>query len=120
MKKSPENDTDMGDVITTSPTLPPCMQRRLDAASNIESQTKPNINLPPGVTLHTGVDTFKLSANLIPLALGFSRTSDAHVDVYVYYRDNTMKHMSVNATDLRKLANDPTVANIVGLSTTTY
>ena len=101
--------------------LPPCIQRRLQVANIMQpGMSEKKVELPPGVTLHTGVNTWKLSANLIPLALGFSKYQSDPVEVNVYYSDLTSKYMTVNASELRDLSNDPTVHNILGMSTTKF
>jgi len=77
-------------------------------------------DLPSGVTLHNGIDTNKLSSNLLPLAFGFSKYPLESVKVFAYYNDQTMQQLTVNAEELRRLINDPKVYSIIGLSTTKY
>lgn len=111
----------MGAAIQDPVTYPPCIQRRLQLANIVQpSMPEKNVELPPGVTLHTGINTWKLSANLIPLVLGFSKYQSDPVEVNVYYNDLTSKYMTVNADKLRDLSNDPTVHNILGMSTTKF
>lgn len=104
-----QGEEDMGPIILEEPILPPCIKRRLDLAL-IPKETPILPILPEGVTLHTGVDTFKLSAGLIPKTI--LAPTEELIPVYVIKTDRTWTQQNLHYSQIIRLSRDPHIHSI--------